>query len=120
MLAAHNWPGNVRELKSAIFRSVVMCNGSVVQAEDFSLTTLTRAPPPSWPELSEPARVVAPMRTGPIGREALLAALARNQENISATAQELRVSRVTLYRMLRRFEVVLQRPAMDFPRREAA
>ncbi len=85
-----------------------------------SLTTLTRAPPPSWPELSEPARVVAPMRTGPIGREALLAALARNQENISATAQELRVSRVTLYRMLRRFEVVLQRPAMDFPRREAA
>ncbi len=120
MLAAHNWPGNVRELKSAIFRSVVMCNGSVVQAEDFSLTTLTRAPPPSWPELPEPARVVAPVRTGPIGRKALLAALARNQENISATAQELRVSRVTLYRMLRRFEVVLQRPAMDFPRREAA
>ena len=121
MLAAHNWPGNVRELKSAIFRSVVMCNGSVVQAEDFSLTTLTRnPPPPAWPELPEPARGVVPGRAAPVGRAMLLAALERNQENISATAQELRVSRVTLYRMMRRFEVVLQRPAMDFPKRSEA
>ena len=57
MLMAHDWPGNVRELKSAIFRSVVMSNGNVVQAEDISLTTLTRnVAPPAWAE-PQPERV---------------------------------------------------------------
>ena len=121
MLLAHKWPGNVRELKSAIFRSVVMCNGDMVQADDISLTNLARhgEPKASWAE--PPVRAATPIdmrsRPAPIGREALAAALLRNHENISATSHELGVSRVTLYRMLRRFEVTLDRPAMDFPKR---
>ncbi len=119
VLLAHGWPGNIRELKSAIFRSVVMCNGNVVQAEDLSLTTLARnaTAKPSWAEQPLLAPVTLPLRSVPIGREALAAALLRNHENVSATAQELGVSRVTLYRMLRRFALTLDRPPMDFPKR---
>ena len=119
MLLAHKWPGNIRELKSAIFRSVVMCNGNTVQAEDVSLTTLARnAAAKSAPaEQPLPKPITLPLRNVRVGRETLAAALLRNHENISATAQELGVSRVTLYRMLRRFKVTLDRPSMDFPRR---
>ena len=119
ILTAHNWPGNVRELKSAIFRSVVMCNGNTVQAEDISLTTLARnASAKSAPvEPPQSPSITLPLRSVPVGREALAAALLRNRENVSATAQELGVSRVTLYRMLRRFAVTLDRPPMDFPKR---
>ena len=42
-------------------------------------------------------------------RTALLKALARTHENITLTAQELGVSRVTLYRMLRRHSISLSR-----------
>ena len=42
-------------------------------------------------------------------RAALLAALDVTQENITLTAQELGVSRVTLYRMLRRHAISLNR-----------
>ncbi|MGB8816492.1 MAG: sigma-54 dependent transcriptional regulator [Rhizobiaceae bacterium] len=35
MLTAYRWPGNVRQLENAVFRSVVMCEGNELQAEDF-------------------------------------------------------------------------------------
>jgi len=48
-------------------------------------------------------------------REALLGALARTQENVTLTAQELGVSRVTLYRMLRRHAIALNRGLREAP-----
>ena len=45
----------------------------------------------------------------------LLDALHRTQENVSLTAQELGVSRVTLYRMLRRHAISLSRGLKDPP-----
>jgi DNA-binding NtrC family response regulator len=48
-------------------------------------------------------------------RAALLAALARHGENVTLTAQELGVSRVTLYRMLRRHSVSLDRGLREPP-----
>jgi DNA-binding NtrC family response regulator len=48
-------------------------------------------------------------------RIALLDALARSQENVTTTAQELGVSRVTLYRMLRRHSINLSRGLKEAP-----
>lgn len=112
VLAAHDWPGNVRELKSAIFRAVVMCSGSAVQPEDLSLAPSGRRSSPTVPGPKE--QESAPSQRQParrIGREALVAALRWHGDNVSATATALGVSRVTLYRMLRRFEVSLDRQA---------
>jgi len=34
----HNWPGNVRELEHGIERSIVLCNQSIMQAEDLLIS----------------------------------------------------------------------------------
>ena len=38
-LMAYDWPGNVRELENAIERSIVLCNGEVLRADDIKLDT---------------------------------------------------------------------------------
>jgi transcriptional regulator of acetoin/glycerol metabolism len=60
---------------------------------------------------SRPAATASPRPTPGSDEErtALIEALADTQENITLTAQELGVSRVTLYRMLRRHAISLTR-----------
>jgi transcriptional regulator of acetoin/glycerol metabolism len=45
----------------------------------------------------------------------LLSTLERTGENISSTAQALGVSRVTLYRMIRRHRLILKRGLAEAP-----
>ncbi|MGE0740687.1 MAG: sigma-54-dependent transcriptional regulator [Hyphomonadaceae bacterium] len=35
MLMAFDWPGNVRQLENSIFRAVILCEGDLLQPEDF-------------------------------------------------------------------------------------
>ncbi|MBX9745818.1 MAG: sigma-54 dependent transcriptional regulator [Hyphomonadaceae bacterium] len=35
MLAEFDWPGNVRQLENAVFRAVILCEGDLLQPEDF-------------------------------------------------------------------------------------
>jgi DNA-binding NtrC family response regulator len=35
MLEAFEWPGNVRQLENSIFRAVILCEGDLLQPEDF-------------------------------------------------------------------------------------
>lgn len=107
-LMQHDWPGNVRELKSAIFRAVVMCSGGIIQADDLSLTPSRRRVIALSPAPESARRPTLP-RAVAVGRESLIECLVRNRQNVTATAQELRVSRVTLYRLLRRYDITLDR-----------
>src|SRR5262249_45372595 len=97
----HDWPGNVRELLAAIRRAVVIGDTELVTLAD--LTGLGEPPP----RTVSPA--VRPQPGSDAERTALLAAVAPAQENITLTPQELGVSRVTLYRMLRRHSISLSR-----------
>jgi transcriptional regulator of acetoin/glycerol metabolism len=56
-----------------------------------------------------PSRPARPRPGSEAERSLLLGALANTEENITLTAQELGVSRVTLYRMLNRHAIVLNR-----------
>lgn len=95
------WPGNVREMIAAIRRAVVMGTEPLVTGADLSihpardminLNTTLQSP------ISKPK-----FRPGSAQeRTALQQALARNGRNITKTAAELAVSRVTLYRMIKR------------------
>ena len=100
-LRRHDWPGNVRELMAAVRRAVVIGDSSVVILDD--LTGLGE------PSQRTVATTVRPLPGSDAERTALLEALAGTQENITLTAQELGVSRVTLYRMLRRHSINLSR-----------
>jgi transcriptional regulator with PAS, ATPase and Fis domain len=110
-LMRHRWPGNVRQLMSVVRRAVVVGDGPMVDVQALQgLEDEAQKPPVPAP------MVAATLRPGsPEERAALVAMLETTRENISATAESLRVSRVTLYRMLRRHGIVLKRGMADPP-----
>jgi len=111
-LRSHNWPGNVRELMSTVRRAVVIGDGPIVSATDLvGLVDAAAAPSQSYTPTAKPL----PRPGSDEERAALLDALTRTQENVTLTAQELGVSRVTLYRMLRRHSINLSRGLKEPP-----
>ncbi|WP_325597072.1 sigma-54 interaction domain-containing protein [Rhodopila sp.] len=102
-LLHHRWPGNVRELMSVVRRAVVISDGGIIEAD--ALDGLEE-------RLVAPS---APRPGSPEERAALLATLERTKENVTSTAEALCVSRVTLYRMLRRHGIELKRGLADSP-----
>ena len=107
VLRRYDWPGNVRELMSMVRRAVVIGDAELVRASD--LVGIQEAPKPTV------TPKILPRPGSAEERETLLAALSRTQENISLTAQQLGVSRVTLYRMLRRHAISLSRGLKEAP-----
>jgi transcriptional regulator with PAS, ATPase and Fis domain len=108
-LRMHNWPGNVRELMSMVRRAVVIGDGPLVSVAD--LVGLGETGGAAYIGPAKPL----PRPGSHEERTALLDALTLTQENITLTAQELGVSRVTLYRMLRRHSINLSRGLKDPP-----
>ena len=94
----HTWPGNVRELLNRVQRAMVMCEGSLITPKDLQLVPLAGA---------RSSGTLASARDG-LERMVVEEALVRNDYNIAATSRDLRVSRATLYRLLRRLEVRLK------------
>jgi transcriptional regulator with PAS, ATPase and Fis domain len=100
-LVAYDWPGNVRELKNHIRRAVLFCR-------DGELTPLDLAPPiagarrrlASQAELS-PDTLTAKMAFSEV--EILEQALRENGFNRTATAQSLGISRVGLYKKMKKY-----------------
>ena len=105
-LQRYRWPGNVRELMSVVRRAVVVGDGKRIEAA--ALIGLDeqveRSPVPGVPKPGSAEE-----------RTLLLEALERMGENVTSTADVLRVSRVTLYRMLRRHGIVLKRGLAEAP-----
>jgi transcriptional regulator with PAS, ATPase and Fis domain len=110
LLRCHHWPGNVRELMSMVRRAVLISESGRIGVAD--LSGLDEADP----SRDAPPSVRMPARPGSQAeRAALLDALQRSEENITLTAHELGVSRVTLYRMLRRHRITLNRGLQEAP-----
>ena len=89
-LAAYRWPGNVRELRQACERASLLARGPVLSYADFGLPDLPAASAPAAAGLDLTQRE----------REAVQAALAQAEGNISQAAKLLGVSRAALYRKL--------------------
>jgi len=99
-LQRHDWPGNVRELENRIRRAVIMAEGRAITPEDLELADPGEAPPP--------LRTLREIRDA-AERAAILNALQRNQWRIAPTAQELDISRPTLYELMERLGI--QKPS---------
>ncbi|MEH6472706.1 MAG: sigma 54-interacting transcriptional regulator [Halopseudomonas sp.] len=92
---AHDWPGNVRELINRVERAVVMCDGSLITPEDMEFS----------PKGSDTqVHTLAQMRAES-DRSAIKHALLKSSHNVTEAARLLGVSRVTLYRLIDKFEI---------------
>ncbi|WP_457388617.1 sigma-54-dependent transcriptional regulator [Roseateles sp. P5_E1] len=87
-LCAYRWPGNVRELRQACERATLLARGQVLAWDDFGLNAAPLAPAEQGLDLAQRER------------EAVQAALAQADGNISQAAKLLGVSRAALYRRL--------------------
>ena len=93
-LTTYSWPGNVRELENRIKRAVVMAEGKYVTPANLELKD------PSSAEEETPT-----LRGSRDSREKYLVQLAMEKAewNVSRAAEELGISRPTLYQLLARY-----------------
>ncbi|NML35064.1 sigma-54-dependent Fis family transcriptional regulator [Paraburkholderia sp. G-4-1-8] len=85
----YDWPGNVRELNNRVRRAIVMSEGRMLTARDLGLPAQIEVPPATLAQARKAAE-----------RQVIEHALLRNHGKLGDTAQQLGVSRVTLYRLL--------------------
>lgn len=120
LLSKYRWPGNIRQLKNAIFRAVVLCEGEILDVNDFPqlLKDIARQPEQvlggnqdQSAEMSEPIMASAnilsllqeagdfkPMQD--LEQEIIKAAITHYQGCMSKVARKLGIGRSTLYRKL--------------------
>jgi sigma-54 dependent transcriptional regulator, acetoin dehydrogenase operon transcriptional activator AcoR len=103
-LSTYPWPGNIRELRNVIRTALAMREGDVIRAMDLpsEIRTISRANGNG--RLLNKADVTK-TSSDPLGvaeRAALLKAIETCEGNITRTAEQLGVSRNTLYRKMKR------------------
>jgi transcriptional regulator of acetoin/glycerol metabolism len=102
-LKTYPWPGNVRELRNVILRAAAVAPRPEITARDLLLEpALGDSPTGSAPEGGR-GKVREALHD--LERGAILAALDSCAWNLRRTAQQLGISRMTLYRWMRRYGI---------------
>ncbi len=96
-LKAYDWPGNVRALRHAAERAVILASDGAFSVEDFSLSRSTGARLPTPPSVQSPGNDLNLERAE---RQMVEQALKKHAYNISLAAQELGLTRASLYRRM--------------------
>jgi DNA-binding NtrC family response regulator len=94
-LLSHPWPGNVRELVNRVQRAVVMADGRFISPEDLGFEQ-SGEPEPTMS--LEQARATAE-------QHAIKRALMQARNRMSRAATLLGISRVTLYRLVEKYQI---------------
>jgi PAS domain S-box-containing protein len=100
ILMRHDFPGNVRELENVIEYGFVLCRGKYIDVKHLPDTLQ----PTSAPQAPRPVRQVA----SPLGRaesDAIRDVLSANRGHLGRAAAELGVSRTTLWRKMRKYDI---------------
>jgi two-component system response regulator HydG len=104
-LQEHDWPGNVRELRNVVERAVVFCSRPEIGLEDLPDTVRNKmrngADVAVQTAVAGTNQLAHARASAEINR--LQEALQRNKNNRTQTAAELGVSRMTLFKKLRRY-----------------
>jgi DNA-binding NtrC family response regulator len=107
-LERHDWPGNLRELRNAIERAVALSAGPVIQVDD--LPEHLHPPgldgndggPCATVSLAEVSLAMSKERAE---CERIRHALVRHRNNRARAAEELGISRMTLYNKLHKYNL---------------
>jgi two-component system response regulator HydG len=93
-LKRYAWPGNIRELQHSIERAVIMTDSPTLQESDFLLSrTLSTNPNNNTLNLDE------------VEKSAIVKALQMHNGNISKAADELGLTRASLYRRMEKYGI---------------
>jgi two-component system, NtrC family, response regulator len=96
-LKNHEWPGNVRELRNRIQRAVIMCEGTIVEPEDLGCE-VDAAKTQDQTLKNVSLREARDM----VEAEMISLALENQSGNIVKAAEELGVTRPTLYDLMKK------------------
>lgn len=94
-LEKYQWPGNVRELQHMVERAVIMTDESILQPEDFFFA----APE----QVEEDGLVFDRLNLDAVEKLVIRKAIDKHKGNISQAAEELGLTRASLYRRLEKY-----------------
>lgn len=101
-MEAYDWPGNVRELENKVRRAITLSEGLVVSPVDLGL----EAPPQTLVPLQDAIEILDLKKAREEVEAAIInKALHKHNWNISKAAEELGLTRPTLYSMMKKFGI---------------
>ncbi|OUL63897.1 sigma-54 dependent transcriptional regulator [Flavobacterium sp. AJR] len=92
----HAWKGNIREMENKIERAVILCENNLITVSDLDLNEIT-----TYDENPDDIQLST------VEKATVEKALLKNNNNISKTAEELGLSRGSLYRRLEKYNINL-------------
>ncbi len=108
-LLHYSWPGNVRQLENAIIYAVNICEGGIILPQDLpqEITDGVDLPlPTTMNATSEAARPDTNLSMKDIERIMIAQTLDQTNHNISEAALLLDMSRSTLYRKIKEYQLI--------------
>ncbi|WP_438966551.1 sigma-54-dependent transcriptional regulator [Flavobacterium sp.] len=90
----HAWNGNIREMENRIERAVILCENNMINVADLDLEIIT-----TYDENTDDFQL------SDIEKVAIEKVLVKNEFNISKSAEELGLSRASLYRRMEKYGI---------------
>ena len=94
-MRSYAWPDNVRELAGRVQRAVVVAEGQYIEAADLDFQRSE--------QLSQEDSISLKVNQQRIETDLIMKAFTVSRGNLSRAAQELGISRSTLYRRIRQY-----------------
>ncbi|PLX11563.1 MAG: sigma-54-dependent Fis family transcriptional regulator [Marinilabiliales bacterium] len=96
-LKTYHWPGNIRELQHTIEKAVILNESGVLKADDFVFRSSEK----------EEIDQINSLNLSELERSAIEKSLIKNNFNLSRAANELGITRPTLYKKIRKYAIQL-------------
>lgn len=96
LLTEYSWPGNIRELRYSIERAVILFDDDELQVSDFSALSDNKAGAPT---------IGHSRSLEQIEESTIRDVLQKHDGNVSYAAKELGITRTSLYRRIKKYEI---------------